>query len=152
MAKVPRLENVESQKYQIALLIFEAFAVFEVFVLWPLTHVHAPVVYVKEVLPFALDVSLENSKDLGFTLWITIFFLCSQFLTLFHVIYSLNRLLFLSLETLKSIIRTDQHIVLELVNLFCVNGLAKMLNFPTRIHNSDSPFLALLDLLLFSIF
>ena len=89
---------------------------------------------------------------LPFTLWITIFFLCSQFLTLFHVIYSLNRLLFLSLETLKSIIRTDQHIVLELVNLFCVNGLAKMLNFPTRIHNSDSPFLALLDLLLFSIF
>ena len=88
MAKVPRLENVESQKYQIALLIFEASAVFEVFVLWPLTHVHAPVVYVKEVLPFALDVSLENSKDLY------ICFDCFYIIQCFTSFYSMDHHLF----------------------------------------------------------
>ena len=67
------------------------------------THMHGLAVYVKEVLPFARGVSLENSADsylfsIGFTsLGVTSFSsidhllrLCAQFLILFHRSGSLN--------------------------------------------------------------
>ena len=63
------------------------------------THMHALVVYVKEGLPFAQDLSLENSEDsylcfdwLYFTQCVTffssidhLFCLYAQFLILFHL-------------------------------------------------------------------
>ena len=53
------------------------------------THMHDLTVYVKEGLPFAWDLSLENSADLtGFTSFSSInhlLQLCARFLTLFHL-------------------------------------------------------------------
>ena len=61
-----------------------------------ITHMHGLAVYVKERLPFALDLSLENSADsyddwLYFTHCLTSFssidhlLLCAQFFILFHL-------------------------------------------------------------------
>ena len=52
--------------------------------------------------------------------------------------------MFLSLETLTSIIRTGLPILVELIDL--VNDLTQMVNFPTRISDCDSHSPALLDL------
>ena len=64
--------------------------------------------------------------------------------------------MFLSLETLTSIIRTGLPILMELkdlVNSDCnfsiSNNLTHMVNFPTRIPGCDSHSPALLDLFLF---
>ena len=64
--------------------------------------------------------------------------------------------MFLSLETLTSIIRTGLPILVELIELvnsydFSIsNGLTQMVNFPTWIPDCDSHRPALLDLFLFS--
>ena len=84
------------------------------------THMNGPTVYVKEGLPFAQDLSLENSTDsyLRFRLTllhsVSYFFflywsppLCAKFLILFHLakmrFSRSTHLLFSSLETLTSI-------------------------------------------------
>ena len=62
--------------------------------------------------------------------------------------------MFLSLETLKSIIRTSLPILVELIdlgyNFSSSNDLTQMVNFPTRIPDCDSHSPALLDLFLSS--
>ena len=64
--------------------------------------------------------------------------------------------MFLSLETLMSIIRTGLPILVELIDLvncynFSIsNDLTQMVNFPTRIPDCDSHSPALLDLFLSS--
>ena len=90
------------------------------------THMHGLAVYVKEGLPFARDLSLENSADsylyfrLALLHSVSYFFfstinhllkLYAQFLILFHLTQmrfsrSTHQLMCLSLETLTSIIRT----------------------------------------------
>ena len=59
-------------------------------------------------------------------------------------------LIFLSLETLTSIIRTGLPILLELINLMISNDLNQMVNFPTWISGCDSHSPALLDLFISS--
>ena len=59
-------------------------------------------------------------------------------------------LIFLSLETLTSIIRTVLPILVELINLVNSNGLTQMANFSTCILDCDSHSPALLDLFLSS--
>ena len=63
-----------------------------------------------------------------------------------------SALIYLSLETLKTIISTGLLILLELINLVnsVSNGLTQMVNFPTRIPDCDSHRPAFLDLLLSS--
>ena len=64
--------------------------------------------------------------------------------------------MFLSLETLTSIIRTDLPILVELIDLVnsynfsILNDLTQMVNFPTWIPDCDSHSPALLDLFLSS--
>ena len=59
-------------------------------------------------------------------------------------------LIFLSLETLTSVIRTGLPILVELINLVNSNGLTQMVNFPTCIPDCDSHSPALLDLFISS--
>ena len=69
---------------------------------------------------------------------------------------SIHRPMFLSLETLTSIIRTDLPILVELIDLVnsynfsILNDLTQMVNFPTWIPDCDSHNPALLDLFLTS--
>ena len=69
---------------------------------------------------------------------------------------STHLLMFLSLETLTSIIRTGLPILVELIDLvncynFSIsNDLTQMVNFPTQIPDCDSHSLAHLDLFLSS--
>ena len=70
---------------------------------------------------------------------------------------STHLLMFLSLETLTSIIRTGLPILVELIDLvnscynFAIsNDLTQMINFPTRIPDCDSHSPALLELFLSS--
>ena len=66
---------------------------------------------------------------------------------------STHLLMFLSLETLTSIIRTGLPILVELIDLVnsvISNDLTQMVNFPTRIPDCDSHSPALLDLFLSS--
>ena len=139
------------------------------------THMHGLAVYVKEGLPFARDLSLENSADsyLCFRLALLhsesyFFFLyqspSSALCTVFDSIssnidevVSINYLLmFLSLEALTSITRTGLPILVELIDLvncynFSIsNDLTQIVNFPTRIPDSDLHSPALLDLFLSS--
>ena len=64
--------------------------------------------------------------------------------------------MFLSMETLKSIIRTGLPILVELIdlvnfyNFFISDDLTQMVNCPTRIPDCDSHSPALLDLFLSS--
>ena len=99
------------------------------------THMHGLASYVKEGLPFARDLALENSADsyvfdwLYFTQCLTSFSsidhllqLCAQFLILFHLTsmrfsQSTHLLMVLSLETLTSITRTGLPILVELIQL-----------------------------------
>ena len=68
---------------------------------------------------------------------------------------STHLLMFLSLETLTSIIRTGLPILVELIDLvnsynFSIsNDLTQMVNFPTRILDCDSHSPALLDVFTF---
>ena len=107
---------------------------------------HGLPVYVKEGLPFAWDISLENSADsyyvfdqLYFTQCLISFssinhLLCryAQFFILFQLTQmqfskSTHLLMYLSLETLTSIIRTDSPILVELIDL--VNSV---ITFPSQ--------------------
>ena len=67
---------------------------------------------------------------------------------------STHLLMFLSLETLMSIIRTGLPILVELIDLvnsvIISNDLTQMVNFPTRIPDCDSHSPALLDFFLSS--
>ena len=56
--------------------------------------------------------------------------------------------MFLSLETLTSIIRAGLTILVELIDLVKSNDLTQMVNSPTRIPDCDSHSHALLDLFL----
>ena len=97
---------------------------------------HGLAVYVKEGLPFARDLSLENSADSYLCFRLTLLHLLSyffflyryllrlyaRFLILFHPTYmrfsrSTPLLMCLSLETLTSIIRTGLPILVELIDL-----------------------------------
>ena len=99
------------------------------------THMHVLAVYVKEGLPFARDLSVENSADsyvfnwLYFTHCLTSFssinhlLLCAWFFILFYLTqmrFSLSTplLMHLSLETLMPIVKTGLHILVELI-VFC---------------------------------
>ena len=100
------------------------------------THMHGLAVDLRERLPFAQKLSLENSADsylcfrLALLHWVSYFFFLYQsrssslckFLILFHLTkmrfsWSTDLLMCLSLETLTSIIRTDLHIPVELIDL-----------------------------------
>ena len=87
-----------------------------------ITHMHGLAVYVKEGLPFAWDLSLEDSVDsyicfqLALFHWMSFFFLpyqspslslCTVFDTISCNIWSTHLLISLPLETLTSIIRTN---------------------------------------------
>ena len=93
-------------------------------------------VYVKEGLPFAWNISLENSADsylcfrLALPHLVSYFFssinhllcLCARFLILFHLTqirfsWSTHLLIFLSLENSMSVIRTGLPILVELIYL-----------------------------------
>ena len=99
------------------------------------THMHGLAVHVKEGLSFAQDLPIENSADsylcsrLALLQSVSSFFsidhllrLYARFLILFHLTQmrfsrSIHLLMFLSLETLTSIIRTCLPILLELIDL-----------------------------------
>ena len=81
--------------------------------------------------------------------------LCATFLILFHLTQmrlsrSTHLLMFLSLETLTSIIRTGLPILVELIDLvnsvIISNDLTQMVNFPTWIPDCNSHSPTLLDL------
>ena len=130
------------------------------------THMHGLAVYVKEELHFARDLSLENSTDsyLSFRLALLhsvsyFFFLCrSPFLALCTVFDSMgfsrstHLLMFLSLETLTSIIRTGLPILVELIDLVnpVIIFLSQMINLPTQIPDCDCHSPALLNLFISS--
>ena len=67
---------------------------------------------------------------------------------------STHLLMFFSLETLTSIIRTGLHILVKLIDLMnsviISSDLTQMVNFRTRIPDCDSHSLALLDLFISS--
>ena len=63
---------------------------------------------------------------------------------------SIHLLMFLSLESLMSIIRTGLLILVELIELMISNNLSQMVNFPTQIPDCDSNSPALLDLFISS--
>ena len=65
---------------------------------------------------------------------------------------STHLLMYLSLETLMSIINTGLPILVELIDLLNsdYNDLTQMVNFPTRIPDCDSHSPALLDLFISS--
>ena len=85
--------------------------------------------------------------------------LCARFLILFHLTKirfsrSTYLLMFLSLETLKSITRAGLPILVELIDLVnsvIIFDLTKMVNFPTRMPNCDSHSPALLDVFLLTL-
>ena len=119
---------------------------------------HGLAVYVKEGLPFAQDFSLENSSDsylcfrLALLNSVSYFFflflrLCVRFLILFHLTQmrfyrSTHLLVFLSLETLASIIRTGLPILVELIELlnYVIIFLFQMtfLRWSTFLHESQA--------------
>ena len=125
------------------------------------THMHGLAVYVKKELPFAQDLSLKTLKSLTYVFnWLSfaqcltsfpsINYLCAQFFILFHLTWmrfspSTHRLMFLSLETLMSIIRTGLPILLELKKFSNSNDLTQMVNVSTRISDCDSHSPAFLD-------
>ena len=109
-------------------------------------------VYVKEGLPFARELSLENSASscLCFRLVLIhsvsyFFFLCrspsSSLCMVFNSIsFNIDKVLLINpsasvfvLDTLTSIIRTGLPILAELIDLVNSNDLTQIVNFPTRI-------------------
>ena len=92
------------------------------------THMHGLAVYVKKGLPFARNVSLENSTDSYLCFWLDLLHSVSYFLflyrspssalcTVFDSIPSNIDDVLLSLETLTSIIGTGLPILVELIDL-----------------------------------
>ena len=92
---------------------------------------HGLAVYVKEGLPFAWDLSLENSADSYLCFQLALLHSVSYLFLLYQspscalctVFDSISSnidevlLMFSSLETLVSIMRTGLHILVELINL-----------------------------------
>ena len=96
------------------------------------THIHGLAVYVKEGLPFAWDLSLENSAGsylcfrlalldsvsyFFFLYWSPSSAFWFYFINMMRFSWSTDLLMFLSLETLMSIIRTGLPILVELIDL-----------------------------------
>ena len=65
----------------------------------PVTHMHGLAVYVKEGLPFARDLSLENSADSYLCFWLALLHLVSYF---FFIYRSPSSLLFTVFESISS--------------------------------------------------
>ena len=127
---------------------------------------HDLTVYVKEGLPYAWDLPPENSYVfdwLYFTQCLTSFFsrdhllhLCVRFLILFHLAKirfsrSTHLLMFLSLQTLISIIRTGFPILVELIYLvnsivICISQMTLLRWLTFLLPDCDSHSPALLDL------
>ena len=92
------------------------------------THMHGLAFYVKEGLPFARDLSLENSADSYLCFRLALLHSLSYFFLLYRspssslckvfdsISSNIDEVLF-SLETLTFIIRTDLPILVELINL-----------------------------------
>ena len=119
-----------------------------------ITHMHGFTVYVNKWLPFAWDLSLENSEVsyLCFRLP-SYFFFCHQsshlsFCTVFDVI--LSKIMHLSLKILTAIILVNLFLGMELVNFFISNDLTQIVDFPTWTHDCDSHIPVLLDLFISS--
>ena len=129
------------------------------------THMYGLVVYVKEGLPFAQDLSLENSADSYLCFWLALLHSVPYFFflygspspsscTVFDSISSnIDEVLLINPSAnvfvfwdFNIIIRTGSPILVELIS----NDLAQMVNFPMRIPDWDSHSPALLDLFLCS--
>ena len=132
---------------------------------------HGLAVYVKEDLPFAWNLSLENSADSYLSFQLALIYSVSSFfslywlpsssllmvLILFHLTWmsftrSTHLIMFLLLET--SIIRTGLPFLvklIDLVNRFIIsNAITQMVNFQTWIPDCDSHSSALLNLFISS--
>ena len=134
----------------------------------PVTHMHGLAVYVKEGLPFARDLSLENSADSYLCFWLALLHLVSYF---FFIYRSPSSLLFTVFESISSNIDEILSInpsanvfvfgnfkshhkdwlsysggLPNCYNVYISNNLTQMVNFPTWIPDSDSHSPALLDL------
>ena len=139
-----------------------------------ITHMHGLAVYVKEGLPFARDLSLENSADSYLCFWLALLHSVSYF---FFLYWSPSLSLFTVFDSISSNIDevlsinpstvfvlgdfnvhhkdwltysdgTDQPG--ELYYNFLSNDHTQIVNFPTRIPGCDSNGPALLDLFLSS--
>ena len=103
--------------------------------------------------------ALLHSGSYFFILYNHLLHLCAWFFILFHLTLprftqSTHLPMFLSLETLTSIIRTGLPILLELITLNTIiisNDLTQMVNVPTRIPDCDSHSPSLLDLFLLTL-
>ena len=126
------------------------------------THMHGLAVCVKEGLSFAWYLSLENYSVSYLCYWLALLHSVSYFFFLYRspslslcTIYdtissNINRfsqsshlLIFLCLETLMSIARNVQPIVVEMIelvnsDLIISNDLTQMVHFATRIPDCDS--------------
>ena len=134
---------------------------------------HGLTVYFKEQLPFAWDLSLENSADSYLCFRLALLHSVSYFFFLYRspslalctvfdsISSNIDELLSINpsgnvlfLEILMPIIRIGLPILVELIDLVnCVtisNDLTQKVNFPTWIPDCDSHSPALLDLFLFS--
>ena len=130
---------------------------------------HGLTVYAKEGPPFPRDLLLETLQILNcvfdwlyFTHYLTSFSssehllrLCARLLILLHLteirISGSNHLLmFLSVETLTSIIRTALPILVDLIDLANSDDITQMVNFPTWIPDCDFHSLALQGLFISS--
>ena len=136
------------------------------------THMHGLAVYVKEGLPFAWDLSLENSADSYLCFWVALLHSVSFFFFLYRspssslctVFYSISSNIdeVLSINPSANVFffrdfnichknwltylgGTDRPGAL-CYNFSILNDLTQMVNFPTRIPDCDSHSLALLDL------
>ena len=140
------------------------------------THMHGLTVYVKEGLPFAQDLSLENSGDSYLCFWLALLHSVSYFFFLYRspssalctVFYSISS----NIDEVLSISPSANVFVFgdfnihhkdwltyssgtdrpgELCYNFSIsNDLTQLVNFPTRIPDCDSHSPALLDLFLSS--
>ena len=139
----------------------------------PVTHMHGLAVYVKEGLPFARDLSLENSADSYLCFWLALLHLVSYF---FFIFRSPSSLLFTVFESISSNIDEILSInpsanvfvfgnfkshhkdwlsysggLPNCYNVYISNNLTQMVNFPTWIPDSDSHSPALLDLFILTL-
>ena len=142
-----------------------------------ITHINSLAVYVKEELPFARDLSLENSADSYLCFRLALLHSVSYFFFLYRSPSSSLCTVFDSIsctiDEALSIKPSANVFVLGIFNVrhkhwltysgvtdkpreLCynfsiLNDLAKMVNFPTRIPGCDSHSLALLDLFISSV-